>query len=68
VIPLLLVAVLWYMILTTVLSIAQFYVERYYSRGSARVLPPTPIQRATAWVSVQWNRLEDEPTKAEAKA
>jgi len=68
VIPLLLVAVLWYMILTTVLSIAQFYVERHYSRGSARVLPPTPIQRATAWVAVQWNRLDDEPTKTKAEA
>ncbi|GAB3607438.1 amino acid ABC transporter permease [Conyzicola nivalis] len=68
VIPLLLVAVLWYMILTTVLSIAQFYVERYYSRGSARVLPPTPIQRAKAWVAVQWNRLDDEPTKTGAAA
>ena len=63
VIPLLLVAVLWYMVLTTVLSVAQFYVERYFSRGSARVLPPTPIQRARAWISVQWNRLDDEPEK-----
>ena len=63
VIPLLLVAVLWYMVLTTGLSVAQFYVERYFSRGSARVLPPTPIQRARAWITVQWNRLDDEPEK-----
>ena len=36
VIPLLLVATLWYVILTTVLSIGQYYVERHYARGTAR--------------------------------
>ena len=35
VIPLLLVATTWYVILTTVLSIGQHYVERYYGRGTA---------------------------------
>ena len=33
VIPLLLVATLWYVVLTTLLSIGQHYVERYYARG-----------------------------------
>jgi hypothetical protein len=28
-----------------VLTIGQFYVERYYARGTARALPPTPFQR-----------------------
>jgi polar amino acid transport system permease protein len=32
--PLLLVATIWYVILTTLLSIGQFYVERHYARGS----------------------------------
>lgn len=36
VIPLLIVATLWYVLLTTLLSIGQFYVERYYARGSGR--------------------------------
>ncbi|MFI2209199.1 amino acid ABC transporter permease [Streptomyces sp. NPDC020141] len=45
VIPLLLVATVWYIAVTTVLSTGQFYVERYYARGSARALPPTPPQR-----------------------
>lgn len=36
IIPLLLVATIWYIILTTLLSVGQFYVERYYSRGSRR--------------------------------
>ncbi len=40
-IPLLLVAALWYLILTTILTIGQFYIERHYSRGSTRAQPPT---------------------------
>lgn len=45
VIPLLMVATLWYIGVTTVLGVGQFYVERQYARGSARALPPTPLQR-----------------------
>jgi polar amino acid transport system permease protein len=36
VIPLLVVATLWYVLLTTVLSIGQYYVERHYGRGFRR--------------------------------
>jgi len=61
VIPLLLVAVVWYTIITTILSVAQYYIERHYARGSARALPPTPIERARRWVSTQWARLGDAP-------
>ncbi|HEV2637399.1 MAG TPA: amino acid ABC transporter permease [Actinocrinis sp.] len=35
-IPLLLVASFWYLLLTSVLSIGQYFIERYYSRGSKR--------------------------------
>lgn len=59
VIPLLLVAVVWYTIITTILSIAQYYIERYYARGTVRVLPPTPLRRARHWVSIRWARLGD---------
>ena len=45
IVPLLVVATVWYLILTSIVSIAQFYVERYYSRGAVRTLPPTPLQR-----------------------
>jgi polar amino acid transport system permease protein len=44
-IPLLIVATIWYLIVTTVLTIGQFYLERYYARGAARSLPETPLQR-----------------------
>jgi polar amino acid transport system permease protein len=44
-IPLLVVASLWYLLLTSVLTIGQYYVERRFARGSFRQLPPTPLQR-----------------------
>jgi polar amino acid transport system permease protein len=44
-IPLLLVASIWYLIVTTILSIGQYYLERYFGRGTARALPLTPLQR-----------------------
>ncbi|MFB7243927.1 polar amino acid ABC transporter permease [Streptomyces populi] len=46
IVPLLLVATTWYLILTSVVSVVQFHVERYYSRGALRTLPPTPLQKA----------------------
>ncbi len=44
-IPLLIMASLWYLIMTTVLTVGQYYVERYYARGTSYSLPPTPFQR-----------------------
>ncbi|MFJ6213000.1 amino acid ABC transporter permease [Streptomyces sp. NPDC092296] len=45
VIPLLTVATLWYLVVTSVLSTGQYHLERYYARGASRELPPTPLQR-----------------------
>ncbi|MFI8182166.1 amino acid ABC transporter permease [Actinacidiphila glaucinigra] len=45
IVPLLLVATVWYVILTSVVSVVQFYVERHYSRGALRTVPPTPLQK-----------------------
>jgi polar amino acid transport system permease protein len=47
-IPLLIVASAWYLLMTTVLSIGQYYLERHYARGGARELPPTPLQQMRA--------------------
>jgi polar amino acid transport system permease protein len=44
-IPFYVVASLWYLLFTTVLSIGQYYIERHYARGSTRNLPPTPFQK-----------------------
>jgi polar amino acid transport system permease protein len=43
--PTLVTASLWYLAMTSVLMVGQFYLERHYARGSVRSLPPTPIQR-----------------------
>ncbi|MFJ3215535.1 amino acid ABC transporter permease [Kitasatospora sp. NPDC086801] len=49
VIPMLVVATIWYLVVTTLLSIGQYYVERHYAKGATRDgLPPTPLQRARA--------------------
>ncbi|MBT0769711.1 amino acid ABC transporter permease [Kineosporia sp. J2-2] len=45
IVPLLLVATVWYVFLTSVLSVVQFYVERHYARGALRTIPPTPLQK-----------------------
>ncbi|MEH3154537.1 MAG: amino acid ABC transporter permease [Gordonia paraffinivorans] len=37
-IPLLLVASTWYLVVTSVLMVGQFYLERYYARGATREL------------------------------
>lgn len=43
-IPLLVVASLWYLALTSVLSVGQYYIERRYSRGAVQV-------RKASWLS-----------------
>lgn len=63
VIPLLLVAVVWYAIITTVLSIFQYYIERHFAKGSLRELPPTPLQRARTQLVALWHRLGDDSAK-----
>lgn len=37
-IPLLLVAATWYLLITSILMVGQFYLERYFSRGASRKL------------------------------
>ncbi|MEY9954228.1 amino acid ABC transporter permease [Leifsonia sp. EB34] len=49
IIPLLVVATIWYLVLTSVVSVIQYYVERFYARGAVRTLPPTPFQRLRRW-------------------
>ncbi len=44
-VELLVVVSCWYLFLTTMLSIPQYYLERHFGRGNARSLPPTPLER-----------------------
>ncbi len=57
-IPLLIVASIWYLILTTILSIGQHFIERHYNRGHRRTTnggkrpkPPTDQPQADAVVT-----------------
>jgi polar amino acid transport system permease protein len=43
VIPLLMVATVWYLVILSVLSFVQHHIERYYSRGALRNPPPSLI-------------------------
>jgi polar amino acid transport system permease protein len=53
VIPLLMVASLQYLWVTSVLMVGQYYLERHYARGSVRALPPTPMQRLRRWILIR---------------
>jgi polar amino acid transport system permease protein len=60
IVPLLLVATVWYLVLTSAVSVVQFYVERYFARGATRALPPTPLQKARAGLTGVRTRLRRE--------
>jgi polar amino acid transport system permease protein len=42
---LLIVVSIWYLTLTTIASVGQFYIERYFARGRTRKLEDTPLQK-----------------------
>lgn len=48
VMEMLFVASIWYLVMTSVFSVFQYYLERYYARGSSRSLPPTVFQKIRA--------------------
>jgi polar amino acid transport system permease protein len=45
VVELLVVASIWYLLMTSILTFGQYYLERHFARGSAHELPLTPLQR-----------------------
>ncbi|AYG68975.1 MULTISPECIES: amino acid ABC transporter permease/ATP-binding protein [unclassified Rhizobium] len=61
VIPLLMVATVWYLVIMTVLSIAQHYIERYFSKGAVRNPTPLPFQS-------YFQRLRGTPTVISVRA
>ena len=50
-VELLIVVSAWYLFMTSMLSIPQYYLERRFGRGTTRNLPPTPFQRLKAAVN-----------------
>jgi polar amino acid transport system permease protein len=57
-VPLFLMASIWYLAMTTLLTVGQFYVERYYGRGANRLAQqPTLLERL--WNAVRYLRPQD---------
>jgi polar amino acid transport system permease protein len=56
-IPLLIVVCFWYLLVTTILSIGQYYLERRLGRGKASQPPPTPLQRLRRGLAIRHARL-----------
>ncbi|MGU7784584.1 amino acid ABC transporter permease/ATP-binding protein [Burkholderia sp. PU8-34] len=57
VIPLLMVATVWYLIILTVLSAIQVQVERHYARGALRNPPPSALTFVLARAGALWRRI-----------
>jgi polar amino acid transport system permease protein len=45
IVELIIVISAWYLFMTSILTVGQFYLERHFARGAQRELPATPIQR-----------------------
>ena len=45
IVELLIVASVWYIVATSILTFGQYYLERHFAKGASRELPPTPLQR-----------------------
>jgi polar amino acid transport system permease protein len=54
-IPILIMVSIWYLAMTSVLTVGQFYIERYYARGSSRGAPP-PTLPQRIWAAVRYTR------------
>ncbi|WP_324251296.1 MULTISPECIES: amino acid ABC transporter permease/ATP-binding protein [unclassified Burkholderia] len=68
VIPLLMVATVWYLIILTVLSAIQVQVEHHYARGALRNPPPSALTFVLARVSALWRRAAARHATATATA
>jgi polar amino acid transport system permease protein len=67
-IPLLIVASIWYLLVTSLLSVVQYYVERRFARGATRNLPATPLQRIAKVLGWRQRGVRNEPTDAGRRA
>ncbi|MCW3610138.1 amino acid ABC transporter permease/ATP-binding protein [Burkholderia cenocepacia] len=68
VIPLLMVATVWYLIILTLLSAIQVQVERHYARGALRNPPPSVVTFALARIGGLWRRVTSRRTASIARA
>jgi len=71
VIPLLVVATVWYLIIMTVLSVVQIYIERYYARGALKNPASLPFEsffRRFRSLSAPETMIKNTPQNAEIAA
>ncbi|WP_081077766.1 amino acid ABC transporter permease/ATP-binding protein [Burkholderia stagnalis] len=68
VIPLLMVATVWYLIILTVLSAIQVQIERHYARGALRNPPPSAVTFVLERLRAAWRRAGVRRTAAAAAA
>jgi polar amino acid transport system permease protein len=54
-IPILIMVSIWYLLVTSILTVGQFYVERYYGRGSSRTQPKQTLPRQL-WQALRYTR------------
>ena len=57
-IPLLLAVCFWYLVVTTILSVGQHYLERRYGRSTASQAPPTAWQRLRGNLAIRHARVQ----------
>ncbi|WP_304610557.1 amino acid ABC transporter permease/ATP-binding protein [Oryzibacter oryziterrae] len=64
VIPLLMVATVWYLIILTVLSAVQWQVERHFARGALRNPPPSALSRVISAIRREAGQTASSPVVA----
>jgi polar amino acid transport system permease protein len=63
-VELLIVVSIWYLALVTMLTVPQYYLERYFGRGSTKNQPLSPLQRAREFTgSIQVQRQRQRQSK-----
>jgi polar amino acid transport system permease protein len=65
VIPLLITVSLWYLLVTTVLSIGQYFIERHFKRGDRRILERSPLLEALHRLIPRHDELSRPPASTE---
>lgn len=54
--PFAILASIWYLAMTSVMMVGQYYLERHYGKGAQRQLPPTPLQKLRRRLGVPGSR------------
>ena len=59
VIPMLMVAVVWYLLITSILNVGQGSIERYYGRGDRGIASSTRARRLTRQSLSAWEKASE---------